>query len=448
MIAAAHISGLRSAASAAVDHTDHAAHADRADRADRLERLDCLDCRTGPKFVAGGFDQALRASLQTVQGSAATTPRSADRVALPGKDPAPEVDTKGGLGKSDKGENGVVPEAGATKNASTKAGVLKSSTQSATSTRGTTDAGENASEASGTVAVSDAVQVTAYVGAQIANANVEGDADGDDQQGVRVASGSEALTPKNVATAKDSAGRVSVPAAQVRDEVQVAAAVAPVGSTAKESLPVEAQNPSVGTLSVVQSAVLHGPMEAAPAMRHAPKVEAQSPALMANDAHVRTDEARVYEASTGALEVGVASATHGWLRVRAEMGDAGLVTAQVVAASAGAVASLHKELPAISAYLAHEQVGVNSLVVNAMSAGAGAGDQALESGVGGWVGSGSGRSGAGEDGSRAWRTGVDAELRGDDELGYLAPAAGFGSLGVPAALYGAGANGGWLSVRV
>ena len=85
----------------------------------------------------------------------------------------------------------------------------------------------------------------------------------------------------------------------------------------------------------------------------------------------------MFEASSGVLEVGVANSTHGWLRVRAEVDEGGAVVAQVLATNAVAAEGLHKELPALSAFLAHEQVGVSSLVVHAPANAAGAQDAAL-----------------------------------------------------------------------
>ena len=75
-------------------------------------------------------------------------------------------------------------------------------------------------------------------------------------------------------------------------------------------------------------------------------------------------EARTLTATSQVLEVGVASGTHGWLRVRAELGGGGEVTASVVASSADAVKALHHEMPALGEYLAREHVGVASVAVS------------------------------------------------------------------------------------
>lgn len=86
-------------------------------------------------------------------------------------------------------------------------------------------------------------------------------------------------------------------------------------------------------------------------------------------------------ATPNVLEVGVASGTHGWLKVRAEFDRAGDVAASVVATSTATADGLHKELPAISAFLTSEHVGVSSLVVNAAERIAGAQDSTLSAGV-------------------------------------------------------------------
>ena len=70
-------------------------------------------------------------------------------------------------------------------------------------------------------------------------------------------------------------------------------------------------------------------------------------------------------ATANVLEVGVPGGSHGWLRVRAELGQSGEVMASVLTSSAGAAEGLHKVLPGLTAFLAGEQVGVGSLVVSA-----------------------------------------------------------------------------------
>jgi hypothetical protein len=74
---------------------------------------------------------------------------------------------------------------------------------------------------------------------------------------------------------------------------------------------------------------------------------------------------RMLTATPTALEVGIQSGTHGWLKVRAEMADSGVVNASVSAASSAGQEMLHRELPAMTAYLQEEKVAVNAIVVHA-----------------------------------------------------------------------------------
>jgi hypothetical protein len=95
-------------------------------------------------------------------------------------------------------------------------------------------------------------------------------------------------------------------------------------------------------------------------------------------------------ATPTALEVGIQNGTHGWLSVRAEMADGGVVNASVSATSSAGQEMLHRELPALTAYLQEEKVAVNAIVVHTTpavasegrnSAGAdGAGGQAQQRG--------------------------------------------------------------------
>ena len=65
-----------------------------------------------------------------------------------------------------------------------------------------------------------------------------------------------------------------------------------------------------------------------------------------------------------ALEVGVQSETHGWLKVRAELTDSGAVNASLSTTSSASQTTLHRELPELTAYLQEEKLSVNSIVVH------------------------------------------------------------------------------------
>jgi hypothetical protein len=86
----------------------------------------------------------------------------------------------------------------------------------------------------------------------------------------------------------------------------------------------------------------------------------------AGAAHALGGEApQTLVATQNVLEVGITGGAHGWLRVRAELGQTGEVTASLVASNASAADMLHKQLGAISAFLKSESVGVSSLAVTA-----------------------------------------------------------------------------------
>jgi hypothetical protein len=81
---------------------------------------------------------------------------------------------------------------------------------------------------------------------------------------------------------------------------------------------------------------------------------------------------RVLTATPTALEVGVANGTQGWLKIRAEMTEGGQVNASLSSATSSGQEMLHRELPALTAYLHEERVSVNAVAVQTNTA-AGAG---------------------------------------------------------------------------
>ncbi len=208
-----------------------------------------------------------------------------------------------------------------------------------------------------------------------------------------------------------------------------------------------------GSGNAVAAVTMPGALNGTSDHAHTAKTTATDASAGAGERFERPEEARVFEASTNALEVGIASGAHGWLRVRAELDTGGAVVAQMMAGSAGAAASLHKELPAISAYLAHEQVGVSSLVVNAMERGAGTQD----AGSGEAFGFGSGQGSTGAGGGGAQESGSGASDRAGNIAWNEAPASrvdgldgwmSLGSGGWMGGPFAAATNGGWLNVRV
>jgi hypothetical protein len=150
---------------------------------------------------------------------------------------------------------------------------------------------------------------------------------------------------------------------------------------------------------------------------------------------------RMLTATPTSLEIGVQNGTHGWLRVRAEMTEGGVVNASVSAASSAGQEMLHRELPGLTAYLQEEKVAVNAISVHASLAGGT--DARGSSGTESTGGQTPQRSNEGEQQHQSLRK---TTLNGSDETttyGSMQGVVEDGSL--PLAAY---VNGGsWLSVR-
>jgi len=149
---------------------------------------------------------------------------------------------------------------------------------------------------------------------------------------------------------------------------------------------------------------------------------------------------RMLTATPTALEVGIQNGTHGWLKVRAEMADGGVVNASVSAASSAGQEMLHRELPAMTAYLQEEKVAVNAIVVHApLAAGAESGSSTGMDGAGGQTPQRNSEEGEQQNVGKSISDGSDKattyrSLHGIDEDGSLS-----------LATYASGGN--WLSVR-
>lgn len=149
-------------------------------------------------------------------------------------------------------------------------------------------------------------------------------------------------------------------------------------------------------------------------------------------------DARTLSSTPLTLEVGVSTGTHGWLRVRAEMGDGGAVVASVVASSPVAAEALHRGLPAMHEYLVHEQVGIASVAISNSSLPAESGDGGGSAGLDQPAGRQDARDQSSTPGQPANSSGgwddKDASFQtGLQELPFLYARSGGGS---------------WLSVRV
>jgi hypothetical protein len=144
-------------------------------------------------------------------------------------------------------------------------------------------------------------------------------------------------------------------------------------------------------------------------------------------------------ATPTSLEVGIQNGIHGWLKVRAEMSD-GVVNASVSAASSVGQEMLHRELPALTAYLQQEKVAVNAVVVHSpTSAGTDARGSSGTDGAGGQTAQRGNEGDEHQNFRKATLDGIGATMtyrspHGVDEDGSL-PLAGYAS------------GGSWLSVR-
>jgi hypothetical protein len=149
---------------------------------------------------------------------------------------------------------------------------------------------------------------------------------------------------------------------------------------------------------------------------------------------------RMLSATPTSLEVGIQNGTQGWLKVRAEMTDGGVVNASVSAASPAGQEMLHRELPALNAYLQEEKVAVNAVIVHAPSVGTDARSSSSMGGAGGQTPQRSDEGGGQDQNLRK------ATLNGSNETMTYQSLLGVDEDGsLPLAVYANGGN--WLSVR-
>ncbi len=115
---------------------------------------------------------------------------------------------------------------------------------------------------------------------------------------------------------------------------------------------------------------------------------------------------KTVEATPTVLEIGVPGGSHGWLKIRAEVGEGGTVQASMSSATAGGQDALHRELPAMAAFLQSEHVPITLQVAHAAASG-GATDGG-GSGAGTAMGNGSASDQGSSAGSGSGWTGADA----------------------------------------
>jgi hypothetical protein len=161
-------------------------------------------------------------------------------------------------------------------------------------------------------------------------------------------------------------------------------------------------------------------------------------------------EPRAMVANANVLEVGLTGGAHGWLRVRAELGHTGEVTASLVASNAGSAQSLDRQLGAMADYLKSEAVSVGSLTVSASEKSAGTDVSSGSSGgeAGNQSGSSSGNGGnARQQQSFPEWPGTASGSNPEEVLSGISQSMASGGSAIPSALMGSGV-GGWLNVRV
>ena len=75
------------------------------------------------------------------------------------------------------------------------------------------------------------------------------------------------------------------------------------------------------------------------------------------------DGHRTLTATATTLEVGIPNGAHGWLKIRAEIGSGGEVTAALSSASSSGQEMLRRELPSLSSFLQEEHLMVHPVIV-------------------------------------------------------------------------------------
>ena len=262
------------------------------------------------------------------------------------------------------------------------------------------------------------------------------------------------VAPDTTNQAGQSAVAGSVTSKSVKEECKRADETAsgpavPIRSPTVTETMTQSQAIPQPTAQAEQGAGLAGSPTAAPHHIHTDTASSVAPpgrssevataTLSASADGPQASDSKTLVATPNVLEVGIASGSHGWLRVRAELDRTGEVAASVLTGSQGVADGLHRELPAISAYLAGERVDVNSLVVHAADNGASAQDAATSSGAEAQSGSGQSRQESSAGRSAKSSSSVASAL---DEVDFSQS-----GLNVPATIFANG-TGSWLSVRV
>jgi hypothetical protein len=216
----------------------------------------------------------------------------------------------------------------------------------------------------------------------------------------------------------------------------------------------------------VGAAASHGVLPSATAVLAVPPSASSHPATASVGAEAGLNRARAVEGRGGnalqapasgaaQLDVGVFDGTHGWLRIRAELGTGGAVNASLTA-SAGAHASLRAVLPEMASYLESEAVSVGRIALHRAATGSNAMDTAGERQSGGAPRQGAaGEQGPNGGGAQKRSLPAMEQQTGGPGIAATRAAVEAWSAGGIRAMQGLGAgwgalagnSGGWLNVR-
>lgn len=207
--------------------------------------------------------------------------------------------------------------------------------------------------------------------------------------------------------------------------------------TAKVAVP---QLAGAGVPAIPTHASVTPPAERMANGAAAPTVQTHQVETIASHPAYASGDHGTIAATPTALEVGVPGGSHGWLKVRAELGGDGTVHASMQSNSAAGTEALRRELPQLTSFLHQEQVRVSAVVVHAPQSSAELSNQASNDGRGQAMSGGSpdanrGDSRGGSPGSDPSQARVIQRSSTPDTDGDLLLPRGFGSAG------------GWLSVR-
>ena len=264
------------------------------------------------------------------------------------------------------------------------------------------------------------------------------------QQGADPTANAAVVTGFGVTAAKDAAGASTT--GKGADEKAMAA----IGSATL----VHAGSGSEGAVSGIMTGTASGQIsaEASGAKAHAGESDAHAAGQQAGLGEQDSSGAasaemgmshRTLLATPTTLEVGLANGTQGWLKIRAEMTDGGGVNASLSSATSAGQEMLHRELPALTAYLQEERVAVNTVVVPATST---AGTESRFTGGMDGEGSGQARQDSGHGGKGAGQGPVPATADRVDEISTYIGLNGVGESG--SLLHETYTGGGsWLNVR-